>query len=61
MPPLPPPRRRFQNIEKGAETFEAPRTSHNKFHDLLGKTIEETTETKDNNLETIELRVFKNE
>ena len=41
--------------------FEAPRTSRNKFHDWLEKTIEETTETKDNNPETIELRVFKNE
>ena len=40
---------------------EAPRTSRNKFHDWLEKTIEETTETKDNNPETIEVRVFKNE
>ena len=39
---------------------EAPRTSRNKFHDWLEKTIEETTETKDNNPETIEVRVFKN-
>ena len=40
---------------------EAPRTSRNKFHDWLEKTIQETTETKDNNPETIEVRVFKNE
>ena len=40
---------------------EAPRTFRNKFHDWLEKTIEETTETKDNNAETIEVRVFKNE
>ena len=40
---------------------EAPRTSCNKFHDWLEKTIEETTETKDNDPETIEVRVFKNE
>ena len=40
---------------------DAPRTSRNKFHDWLEKTIEETTETKDNNPETIEVRVFKNE
>ena len=40
---------------------EAPRTSRDKFHDWLEKTIEETTETKDNNPETIEVRVFKNE
>ena len=41
--------------------FEVPCTSRNKFHDWLEKTIEETTETKDNNPETIEVRVFKNE
>ena len=41
--------------------YQAPRTSRNKFHDWLEKTIEETTETKDNNPETIEVRVFKNE
>ena len=39
----------------------APRTSRNKFHDWLEKTIEQTTETKDNNPETIEVHVFKNE
>ena len=41
--------------------IEAPRTSRNKFHDWLEKTTEQTTETKDNNPETIEVRVFKNE
>ena len=41
--------------------FEAPRTSRNKFHDWLENTIEQTTETKGNNPETIEVRVFKNE
>ena len=40
---------------------EVPRTSCNTFHDWLEKTIEETTETKENNPETIEVRVFKNE
>ena len=44
-----------------AQDDEAPRTSRNKFHEWLEKTIEETTETKDNNPETIEVRVFKNE
>ena len=41
--------------------WEAPCTSRNKFHDWLEKTIDETTETKDNNPETIEVCVFKNE
>ena len=41
--------------------MEVPRTSRNKFHDWLEKTIEQTTETKGNNPETIEVRVFKNE
>ena len=41
--------------------LEAPRTSRNKFHDWLEKTIEQTNETKDNNPETIEVRVFKKE
>ena len=45
----------------GRSILEAPRTSRNKFHDWLEKTIGETTETKDNNPETIEVRVFKNE
>ena len=40
---------------------EAPRTSRNKFHDWLEKTIKETSETKDNNPEIIEVCVFKNE
>ena len=44
-----------------ATEIETPRTSRNKFHDWLEKTIEETTETKENNPETIEVRVFKNE
>ena len=46
---------------KGDENVEAPRTSRNKFHDWLEKAIEQTIETKDNNPETIEVRVFKNE
>ena len=43
------------------EKKEVQHTSRNKFHDWLEKTIEQTTEAKDNNPETIEVRVFKNE
>ena len=59
--------RRLKTVFIDADTqcfganLEAPRTSRNEFHAWLEKTIEETAETKDNNPETIEVRVFKNE